>query len=296
MPSVVTASLVEAFFEVFLYGGCTVLFVTVIYLFRSRRGISFDKMPAIWVLLGLIIQFLAVTTHWIVTIYQTFYAILSLEGGVQAEVFYNNQSTPTSVAQITLVAITSLITNVLVIHRLYVIYSRSLKVIICPIGFLLGQTVCESAIVYLFANSFSGPTRYSLSNGWVTGGIALSILVCAYSSGMIWWRIRNVNKGLNQFSERIHGGTQLMSILAVIVESAALQTLWAIAILVTFQFGLVGQIVFTGSGPAILGISTLLIHARIGLGWAHNPDQDINSTPTRINLPANHATAMSSLK
>ncbi|KAJ7089492.1 hypothetical protein C8R43DRAFT_1244734 [Mycena crocata] len=288
MPSIVTANLVEALLEAFLCGGYIVLSVTVLYLFHRRHGIPPGKGPALWVLLGLIAQSLSITAHLVLTIYRNFFAILGLGGGSAAELFYNDISTPTLVSQFALTVICSVVTDVLVIHRLYVIYSYNRRVIICPIVFLVGRVVCGAGIIAQFGAAFRGEDFqqvYSLSNGWVTCGIILSILISAYSTGMIWRRISRIHGALSQLSGRISGGMQLTSILAIIVESAALQTSTAIGILVTFHVGFVGQVVWTGCAAAILGISTLLIHARIGLGWAHEPDRKLNqSAPTRINL------------
>lgn len=60
-----------------------------------------------------------------------------------------------------------------------------------------------------------------------------------------------------------------------------------IALLISFQFGFVGQSVWEGITPVIFGISTVLIHVRIGLGWAHDSDGQANSNSTRIHFAAN---------
>ncbi|KAJ7207844.1 hypothetical protein GGX14DRAFT_454555 [Mycena pura] len=104
---------------------------------------------------------------------------------------------------------------------------------------------------------------------------------------MISWKIRRITRALNRLSEGIDGGVPLMSVVAIIAESAALQTAMTIGALVTHKVGFVGQVVFSGNGPVVLGISTILIHARIGLGWAHGSDADgAASNLTRISFAA----------
>ncbi|KAJ7140097.1 hypothetical protein C8R43DRAFT_602831 [Mycena crocata] len=289
MPSIVTANLAGAFIEVFIYGGYITLFATVVYLFHSRHGISPDKRPVHWVLLGLVIQFLVVTAHWVNTIYRTFHAIVGLGAGSGAGAFYSNLSTPSSVVHVTLLVISTFVTDVLVIHRLYVIYSHNRRVVICPLVFLVGQAVCGVGIIYNFV--IASPAEefqilFSLSNAWVTTHLVLSILISAYSSGMIWWRIWRISRVVDTMAGRISGGMGLMSILAIIVESAGIQTTASVGILAAFQSAFVGQVVWSGCAPVILGISTLLIHARIGLGWAHEPEEQLKSTPTRIHFRA----------
>ncbi|KAJ7207839.1 hypothetical protein GGX14DRAFT_454534, partial [Mycena pura] len=102
---------------------------------------------------------------------------------------------------------------------------------------------------------------------------------------MISWKILRITRALNRLLERIDGGAPLMSILAIIVESAALQTAISIGALVMYDVGFVGRVVFSGISSVVMGISTILIYARIGLGWAHGSDADgAASNPTRISF------------
>jgi hypothetical protein len=55
-----------------------------------------------------------------------------------------------------------------------------------------------------------------------------------------------------------------------------------ISILVSFQIGLLVQSLLTAIQPVVFGISVLLIHIRVGLGWA--TDVNSGSTPTEISI------------
>ncbi|KAJ7475060.1 hypothetical protein FB451DRAFT_1558225 [Mycena latifolia] len=54
----------------------------------------------------------------------------------------------------------------------------------------------------------------------------------------------------------------------IMIESSLLQTTMTVCILVSFRIGLLVQMVLTALQPVVFGISVVLIHARIGLGWA----------------------------
>ncbi|KAJ7471980.1 hypothetical protein FB451DRAFT_312116 [Mycena latifolia] len=290
MSSIVTANLIKACLEIFLYGVYAVLFTAVIYLFRNRSESSPEKRPARWVLLGLVAQFLIITAHWINTIYNTFFGIVHLGGGTAAEAFYSNLSSPTAILHITFLVTCTLLTDLLVIHRLYVICSHRRDFVIFPLVLLVGQAVSGSGVIYRCAKSYTDEgflIQYSLANPWVTTNLVLSILISTYSSAVLSWKIRGISRGLKRLTQHISGGAPLTSILAILVESAALQTTTTMGILVTFHVGFVGQVVWEGAAPAIFGISTVLIHARIGLGWAHEADRQIGSNPTRINFAIN---------
>ncbi|KAJ7207838.1 hypothetical protein GGX14DRAFT_396051 [Mycena pura] len=274
-----TANLVEALLESVLYGVYGVLCITVLYLFRSR-----ERRPAVWVSLGLVIQFFTITGHWICTLYATLFAFVHLGGGTAAAAFYENISLPWYLTNLGFYGVGFLVTDLLVIHRVHVIFSNSRTVIILPFIFLVVQVVSEVVFLCQFAKSHPDETffvLYGLSNPWITTSVATSLMISVYSTGMISWKIRRITRVLNRLSERIDGDVPLMFILAIIAESAALQTAISIGILVTYHIGFVGQVVFTGISPVVIGISTMLIYARIGLGWAYGSDADgVASNPT----------------
>ncbi|KAJ7207840.1 hypothetical protein GGX14DRAFT_396053 [Mycena pura] len=227
MSALATASLVEALLESVLYGVYGVLCITVLYLFRSR-----ERRPAVWVSLSLVIQFFTITGHWIGTQYATLFAFVHLGGGDAAAAFYENLSAPWYLANLVFLGASFLITNLLVIHRVHVIFSNSRTVIVLPFIFLVVQVVSEVVLLYQFAKSHPGEQYIVLYGSACT----------------------------------------VQSILAIIAESAALYTAISIGALVTYHVGFVGQVVFTGISPVVMGISTILIYARIGLGWAHGSD------------------------
>ncbi|KAJ7742727.1 hypothetical protein DFH07DRAFT_39664 [Mycena maculata] len=271
MPSTVAAALSEVLVETLLYGVYMVLVAIVIYLFRRRHGIV-QKRPVRWVFLGLIVQFLTISAHWIDVIYEIYFSFVHLGcGETSILAFYSDLSAPASVLQVTLFVICSLVTDML-IHRLYVIFSYRRNPVIFPLVLLVGQAISGGGIISAFATSNHANAFYSLANGWVTSFLVSSIVISVYSSVMIarkiWWT-RRALRGARPVHDI--GGTQLMFFLEVLVESVALQTATSITTLVAFQAEFIGQVVTQRIAPVIFGISTVLIHARIGLGWAYEP-------------------------
>ncbi|KAJ7461786.1 hypothetical protein B0H11DRAFT_115194 [Mycena galericulata] len=185
------------------------------------------------------------------------------------------------------------------IYRLYVIFGHRRAPAIFPLILLVGQAVAGGGVISAFVKfnpTDSEFTFYSWSNGWVSTTLVLTIAISAYSSAMIsrkiWWTRRAVGS-LNLLSAQVSsGGVQPLSFLAIVVESAALQTAASLALLVTFQLGSYSQALWQQISPAIFGISTVLIHARVGLGWAYAGQHDAGGTPSRISFALNaHAHA-----
>ncbi|KAJ7486668.1 hypothetical protein FB451DRAFT_1362960 [Mycena latifolia] len=71
--------------------------------------------------------------------------------------------------------------------------------------------------------------------------------------------------------------SRLMSFLAILVESAALQMFWLTFIAITISPALDAEFIALNTLPVIIGISNLLIHARVGLGWSQGSTEPHDS-------------------
>ncbi|KAJ7061030.1 hypothetical protein C8F01DRAFT_1141666 [Mycena amicta] len=302
MDALVAGNLIEALIEVLFYGLYFVLFTTTIYLFRRRHGLFPPRSrPALWVLLGLSLQFIVVTTHWVSTMYRTIYALGKLGGGGAAFAFYSDLTRPSFVMNIALLVMSHTITDSFVLHRLYVIFCHERKVMIVPGALLVVQTVSAIGLVVRAATSKVGEDYLALSNGWLTCKLIASILISLYSSVMISVRILRVQRAFSGKLSGQNGSVELTSLLGILVESAALQLAIAILMLASFQFKWVaGEYISTGIAGAAFAIATVLIHARIGLGWTKDDSSTVVSSrgganvPSRINFAAASGSSPSS--
>ncbi|KAJ7447703.1 hypothetical protein FB451DRAFT_1284092, partial [Mycena latifolia] len=147
MSFILATALAEAVIELTLYGAFTVVFSAVVYLFSSRGLIS-KRRPIFFVFLALILLFLSITAHFINGIHALYFAFIHLGGGVPAELFYLSLSSQASIAHMSLVGVASFITDSLVIHRLYAVWSCQRRVIIFPLIVLCAQTVAGIHIIY----------------------------------------------------------------------------------------------------------------------------------------------------
>nr|GAT57345.1 predicted protein [Mycena chlorophos] len=293
MNALVSGNLIEALIEVLFYGLYFVLFITTIYLFRRRHGIPPRSRPALWVLLGLTAQFIAITLHWGSTMYRTIYALGTLGGGSAAFSFYSNLTHPSFVMNIALLVISHTITDSFVLHRLYVIFCHERKVMYFPSAVLVVQIVSAIGLVVRAATSKVGEDYLQLSNGWLTCKLVASIVISLYSSVMIFIRILRVQRAFGGRLANQNGSVQLTSLLGILVESAALQLAVAILLLLSFQLKwLAGEYISTGTAGAAFAITTVLIHARIGLGWTKEDSlsgASSSNPPSRINFASGAA-------
>ncbi|KAJ7252920.1 hypothetical protein C8J57DRAFT_1237744 [Mycena rebaudengoi] len=251
---VLAHSLTEGVLELTLYGAFVGLFSTVVYLF-STRGLISRKSLTFFIFVALVGLFLSVTAHWINGIRALYRAFIFLGGGFPAEVFYLTLSSATSLVHYSLVVVTTVITDSLMIHRLYTVWSCDRRVIIFPLLVLASQIVSGIHIL----SDLSRETIFNffvLSNAWGTSYLVSSLVISVYSTGST-----SAGRRLRTLTQKV---------LVIMVESAVLQTTMTVGILVAFQIGLLVQAVLIALTPVIFGISVLLIHLRVGLGWTND--------------------------
>ncbi|KAJ6480575.1 hypothetical protein C8R47DRAFT_1285040 [Mycena vitilis] len=281
MSSVLASGLTEGVFELTLYGAFTVLFVAVTYLF-STRGLLSRNRPTFFVFLALVALFVAITVHWIIGIYILYLVFIHLGGGLAAEVFYLTLSMPASLAQFSLVEVATVITDSLMVHRLCIVWAHQPRVAIFPIIILACQIVSAIHVIVDLSRETIFDF-YRLSNPWVSTSLVSSLVISAYSTGMIIFKLWRTSHSVRILTGSTSAGRSLRRVLSIMVESAVLQTSMTIGILVTFQAGSLVQSVLTALQPVVFGISVLSIHVRVGLGWAATVDSS-DSTPTGITL------------
>ncbi|KAJ7090480.1 hypothetical protein C8R44DRAFT_861285 [Mycena epipterygia] len=248
---VLTTSLTEGVLELTLYGAFVVLFSTVVYLF-STRGLISRKRPTFFIFLALVGLFLSITAHWINGICALYRAFIFLGGGFPAEVLYLTLSSPRALAHNSLVVVTTVITDSLMIHRLYTVWSYDRRVIIFPLLVLAGQIVSGIHVIY----DLSRETIFNffvLSNPWETSYLISSLVISVYSTGMIIFKITKVSRSIRSITGSTSARRRLRKVLVIMVESAVLQTTMTVGILVFFQIGLLVQAVLIALQPVISG-------------------------------------------
>jgi len=104
--SIMAANIAAIYVESFLYGLFFILSMASIYLIlkydgekgtKSSRSTSILRRP---MLLGTILLFFIITTHWILTFVRLFQAYVYFRGGTQADVFFNSDIELTEIMQI----------------------------------------------------------------------------------------------------------------------------------------------------------------------------------------------------
>ncbi|KAJ7485084.1 hypothetical protein B0H11DRAFT_2018081 [Mycena galericulata] len=271
--TILPANLATLVLESCLYGILLLLFISTVYFLATRRTLAgmgsahtsrkhhFTSL----VFIGVATLFLVVTAHWILDIYQAFFAFIHLGSATAEDTFYADLAQPSEVAKTVLFSVAVLIGDALVIYRLWIIWGRNPFIPIFPVCSLVGVFVTSIGIIYEFSQwkpELRGAAFHDESKPWAGSGFVLSLLINVYSTGFIAFRISRVN------AVKVTSDSRLMSFLSIVVESAGLQTFWLGFSAVTIFASSDAEFIASDTFPAVIGIANLLIHARVGLGWS----------------------------
>ncbi|KAJ7258602.1 hypothetical protein C8J57DRAFT_1515901 [Mycena rebaudengoi] len=273
--TILPANLTSLVLESYLYGILVLLSTSTLYFFATRRTLA-GKNQALrhhftsLVFLGIASLFLVVTAHWTIVICQAFFAFIHLGTVVSEDRFYADLSQPSVLVKAGFLFAAILLGDALT-YNMDSMGPSPLHYRLTYLGFSVGalppvdkMAVASGGTLYLMAQqwmpSLRGQPFYHISKPWIASGFMFSFLTNVYCTGFIAFRIRKFIR-INSGSE-----SRLLDILVILVESAALQTLWLI---ITFLSQIAEsnlEFIFTDSFPVILAISNILIHARVGLG------------------------------
>ncbi|KAJ7309276.1 hypothetical protein DFH08DRAFT_899426 [Mycena albidolilacea] len=267
----VPLSLVTVAVESCFYGVYLVLAITSIALLLSRKARS-KYIGSIYLspmFIGAIGLFLSITAHWILTIDRSFLAFIYFENGTFPLGFYGDLSQLTETVRTGFLMAAPAVGDALIIHRLWIVWGRNKYVIIFPLFTLAGLTACGAGITYQFTQYKPGQDVFSSKAGrWITSNAVFTFSTNLYSTALIAWRLWSQTRAI----EACRGtrSRSLRSVLAIIIESAALYTAWGIFFFAAYQSRSNLQFIVVDCWPTITGISCMLIHVRVGLGWAQN--------------------------
>ncbi|KAF7328593.1 hypothetical protein MSAN_02480200 [Mycena sanguinolenta] len=263
--SLVPVNLANVALESCLYGVYLVLAITSICLIVGRhtspmrhRGTLIHRFPILFGAIGLLIT---ISAHWILTVDRAFLAFIHFADTSGTLAFYGDLSEITEVVKTGFVVATLIIGDALIIYRLWVVWGFNKYVIIFPIASLTGSAVSAAGITYQFTLYKPGQNVFLSETGrWITSDAIFTLCINVYCTAFISWRLWNQGRAIQPY-----GGPSLRSVLAIIVESAALYTTWAITYLAVYRSQSNLQFIVIDCLSPITGISIMLIHVRVGL-------------------------------
>ncbi|KAK7038429.1 hypothetical protein R3P38DRAFT_3350461 [Favolaschia claudopus] len=260
-----------------LYGVYFVLYVSSTYvLVRRSAGAHAGPLYRSVIFITGLVLFVAVTANFFISVIRPFLGFIGHPTAPGA--FFDDNSQITTTVQNIFASLAVLVSDGIIIYRLWIVWGHNKYVIILPCLTLLGLLIA----LVLSVQTTTHVDDISLDKG-LTPGLVFTLTTNLYSTGLISWKIWQITKASSAVT-----GSNLRDFLAIIVESAAIYTyilfassckrvafskclpsrVWAIFYIVTHQINSNVQFVALIPLPAVAGIANALIQTRIGLGKA----------------------------
>ncbi|THU90412.1 hypothetical protein K435DRAFT_912160 [Dendrothele bispora CBS 962.96] len=197
----------------------------------------------------------------------TFIDFRDFPGGPNAftVIFY---STPVNAASFVIYTIMAWFADGLVLYRFFVIYDRKRYMLALPLLIWLGGIASGIALIISIVrsdDSFWAETSIKLGTAFWAISLGLNILLTSLIATRLLIARYHVRALMG-----VRYGNNYISIVSMLVESAALYSVWALAFLITFAQGSPVQNLLLPALGQVQGIAPLLILMRVldGQAWS----------------------------
>ncbi|KAF7352525.1 hypothetical protein MVEN_01217500 [Mycena venus] len=240
----------------------------------SRRTIMGSVLRNPMIMAGIML-FLTVTAHWILDIIDTAYGLLESEN---PKVYFLALIRPRAVTGFAFLLVSLVICDTMIIYRLWIVWNKSTLVVIFPVITLLGMLACGIGDTHQFAITAVGESVFTQEFArWIVADSVFNLLTNVYSTGLIAYRIYTINARMSIVT-RVHGGDDLKSVMAILVESSALLSAWIVFHMITYSTKSALEIFVLNTLGTVSGLSFMLINIRVALGWGQTETISGSST------------------
>ncbi|KAJ6536911.1 hypothetical protein B0H19DRAFT_1182104 [Mycena capillaripes] len=254
MAAIVLESLFYGVFLVLVFG---MSYVRI----SSRASPSSTRRARLPIDVSLVVILLLATTHWAITVYCFFSAFLGDgDGGLSAVLgAYMLRLQDLQLTENALTMASMVVGDGILIHRVWVVWSRDSHVILIPVLLWLGMFV--TGLVAIVKLSAAVPEAPDMSFRFVNANWILSTVTSVYCTAFLAWRIWQVCRSSAEMRAR-----KLLSVLTVLVESAAIWTSWAILFVALHQSNSPAELTINACVPSLIGIVNTVVHLRVAVG------------------------------
>ncbi|KAJ7118540.1 hypothetical protein C8R43DRAFT_1137279 [Mycena crocata] len=178
----------------------------------------------------------------------------------------------------------SLVGDSVVVYRCWVLWNRNFFVVCVPFFMVFGSAVSGYIACSIFAKIKAGSTVFDDSlDAWVKTFYSLAVAQNVITTSLMAWRIASAEK---QASPYRLGRSNLMPILRILVESAALYLIVEVILLVVYTCNSNAQFIVLEAITPVVGITFNAITIRITLRSSSNLD----SARGQLNTDTHHPT------
>ncbi|KAF9779276.1 hypothetical protein BJ322DRAFT_1113616 [Thelephora terrestris] len=248
-------------FQTFLVG----LFVPLLIAASYAQWNKVSKGQKINAVMAFTIVFfgLAIPAHWILGLRRVLVAALYLPAGQTLEQYFEPPYPADELVRWGIFQFLLVVGDFVMIHRLYHIYSKSLRVCIIPLITTTGLIAIGFGLTYQLGN-LNSPAETKASNGWTIACFCVSLFNNGSMSAAISYRLWRVHRATVAAGASVNSESIVLRAMRVLVESAGL---WMTLVLMNFFAFLAGSnlsYTFLDMTCPAVGISFCLIIVRLG--------------------------------
>jgi len=260
------AEILALFLETFLYGIFFTLFwITLLVLIQRGKTAKIQRHVLIPVASLMLVL---ATCHIIidfVRVVQAFIVLINVTPG-GASGYYANIAHPLHVGKTALYVTQTLLGDGVIIWRCYVVYNKSLYVLIPPTIVQIVNGCAGYVVVWSLSQATPGSNIFHTASSWITTFFVLTMCINVSCTAAISWRIYSTGRLTN-------ASRSLLPVMIIIVESGALYTSGVLGLLIAFLTGSNGQYPALDVVTPLVGIafSLIVLQIRFHLGSSSTP-------------------------
>ncbi|EKM58146.1 uncharacterized protein PHACADRAFT_206983 [Phanerochaete carnosa HHB-10118-sp] len=271
------ADFIGTLLETLCYGMYFVFFTRFIRVLYARH---LAGRPARYLLAIAIVIFLLITAHLSIQVNRITRAFTdNMDVANGPALYYSKLSKKESAAKASIYVALTLICDILMVYRVYVVYDRKRAIIAVP--FVLFLADLALAVWYVWSGSHVSRSRLGMSplvpiNIFYGVTLALNLL-CTIMIALKIWTIHRKLPG------RAVAGVRIQGIVAIIVESAAIYTCVLVTLIVTSIIHTIGLWIVLDPIPPIIGMVFMNVMVRASRQYHSDTFLSINlSLPTYL--------------
>ncbi|EKM79736.1 hypothetical protein AGABI1DRAFT_106122 [Agaricus bisporus var. burnettii JB137-S8] len=234
--------------ESVVYGMFLVFYFILLYIaFWSQK--SKDLLPRRRYIIPIAtLMLLVATAHLVIDFLRDVVALIPTEEGLVNDRFFKKLSHPYAILNWVLYGIQTLLGDAVLVWRCYVVCDKKWWILI-PGGLILAVDIAVLGVVSHYLTFTVGSAFIHFTKPWMTSWITLtSFLQILYSGAIVY-----------QIGRKFNGSKHSTAVIRAFVESSALYTLFALALLITFERASDADWVFIDMITPLVGVSFCLI-------------------------------------
>jgi len=258
--SLEVAQAVAVWLEGLLYGIYVCLFFEAMFVMLRRKGAM--QPPAKFFFGGVILMFIAATTHMAVNVYRLLRGYVLHVDPLGPGSYLSNFSRWDNMANLILTSIMVWLGDILVIYRCYLIWNRKIWVTILPVILLLFGIGSNAALFFWFMHPSAENATKSLP--WLATVYPISFSQNTITTGMIAFKIWKQHRASAMAGIAYNSSSlSLIDLFRIIIESAMIYTLQQLVLIILYPSNNNAQYIMDAAIIPSVGIVFALIAVRV---------------------------------